>query len=578
MAKKVAAKKGTTKKSAAKKRFWTKSYGRKIPDVDPKLFENNLLELFKKSLTEKRDKPAFIFMDVPVTFGELDVYSNRFANLLLTNGFKKGDVVGICLPNIPEFPIAWLGTMKAGCVVSGVSPLLSITEMEHQIKDSEMKGLVTLDIIFAERVKKIAQRLPDLDLIVATNVGNFLPKIKRVLGKLLKKLPSGEVTPVEGKKVLEFPDILKPGAYSDAAPKVKISPDDIALIMYTGGTTGTPKGALLSHRNNVAEILVSNKYMEWDKEVGPVLSAFPMFHIAGMAFNEFSVYNGWTQLLLPDPRNTTFLCKLLEKYRPHLIANVPSLYYLLLSDPKFKTLDHSELAQCISAAAPFPVDSQKELESIIGKEKLIELYGMTETAAITVMNPIKGKKKLGTVGLPMINTDIKLVDPTTGKEVKLGEPGEILIKCPHLMVGYFKNPKETKNAIDKDGYMHTGDVMVQDEDGYLTIVDRTKDMIIVSGFKVFSKKVEDIMATHPAVEIMATVGVPNPDRPGSEMVRAYVTLSPSLDPETDKEALKKELIAYAKEKLAPYEVPKEIEILPEMPLTSVGKLDKKVLR
>ncbi|MBN1571633.1 MAG: AMP-binding protein [Deltaproteobacteria bacterium] len=566
------------KNSAEEKRFWTKSYGRKIPDVDPKLFENNLLDLFKKSLTEKREKPAFVFMDVPVTFGELDLYSNRFANLLIKNGFKKGDVVGICLPNIPEFPIAWLGALKTGCVVSGVSPLLSINEMEHQIKDSEMKGFVTLDIIFAERVTKIAQKLPKLDLIVATNVGNFLPKIKRVLGKLLKKLPSGEVTPIEGKIVLNLPDVIKAGAYSDTAPNVKISPDDIALIMYTGGTTGVPKGALLSHRNNVAEILVANKYMEWEKEVGPVLSAFPMFHIAGMAFNEFSVYNGWTQLLLPDPRNTDFLCNILEKYRPHLIANVPSLYYLLLSNPKFRKLDHSDLAQCISAAAPFPVGSQKELESIIGKEKLIELYGMTETAAITVMNPIKGKKKLGTIGLPMINTDIKLVDPATGKEAKQGEPGELLIRCPQLMVGYFKNHEETKRAVDSEGYMHTGDVMVQDEDGYLTIVDRTKDMIIVSGFKVFSKKVEDIIATHPAVEIAATVGVPNPDRPGSEMVRAYLTLSPSIDPGTDKEALKKEILGYAKERLAPYEVPKEIEILSEMPLTSVGKLDKKVLR
>lgn len=566
------------KKIAAKKRFWTKSYGREILDVDPKLFESSLLKLFEKTFKEKPDKPALIFMDVPVTFKELDTYSNRFANMLIKNGFEKGDVVGVCLPNIPEFPIAWLGTLKAGCVVSGVSPLLSIDEIEHQIRDSEMKGFVTLDIIFAERIAKIAQKLPDLDVVVATNVGNFLPKIKQVLGKLLKKLPSGKVTPIDGKRVLNFPDVIKAGAYLDTAPDVKITPDDIALIMYTGGTTGTPKGALLSHRNNVAEILVANTYMEWEKEEGPVLSAFPMFHIAGMAFNEFSVYNGWTQLLLPDPRNTDFLCNILEKYKPHLIANVPSLYYLLLLDPKFKKLDHSELAQCISAAAPFPVDSQKELESIIGKEKLIELYGMTETAAITVMNPIKGKKKLGTVGLPMINTDIKLVDPTTGKEVKQGEPGELLIKCPHLMVGYFKKPEETKNSIDSKGYMHTGDVMVQDEEGYLTIVDRTKDMIIVSGFKVFSKKVEDIIVTHPAIEMIATVGIPNPDRPGSEMVRAYITLSPSLGPNIDKAALKKEILGYAKERLAPYEVPKEIEILPEMPLTSVGKLDKKVLR
>jgi long-chain acyl-CoA synthetase len=561
-----------------RERFWTKSYGQEIKNVDPKLFETGTIDLYKETFKKNAKVPAYIFMGVPFTFAEFDRLSNQFANMLIANGLKKGDVVGINLPNVPAYPIAWLGTLKAGCVVTGISPLLSQDETEHQLRDSEAKGLVTLDALYAYRAINIAPKLPKLKVIVAGSVVDFLPKIKQFLAKRLKKIPMGPVTPLEGKTVYTVMDVLKKGAFSDTAPGVKIGPDDMALLMYTGGTTGVPKGAIISHRNNVAEILISTQYMQWYKIQARALSAFPMFHIAGMAFNEISVYNGWTQILLPDPRNTDYICDMLAKYKPFLIANVPSLYHMLMANPRFKTLDHSSLQQCVSAAAPFPVESQKELESAIGKNKLIELYGMTETTAICVMNPLKGEHKLGTVGLPLPNTDIKLVEPGTGKDVAQGQPGEFCIKCPNLMKGYFKKPEETKLAFDDEGYFHTGDVMVQDKGGYLTIVDRTKDMIIVSGFKVFSKKVEDILAKHPAIEMIATIGVPDPKRPGSELVRAYMTVVPGYDYGGDDEKLKSEILALAKDKLAPYEVPKEIVIRKELPLTSVGKLDKKQLR
>jgi len=248
-----------------------------------------------------------------------------------------------------------------------------------------------------------------------------------------------------------------------------------------------------------------------------------------------------------------------------------------MANPKFKALDYSGVESCICAAAPFPEESQKEFEEIVGKGKLLEVYGMTETSPLTTMNPSKGKKKLGSIGLPLLNTDIKLVDPETGKEVALGEPGEICVKGPQVMVGYFNKPEETKKTIDADGYLHTGDVAVQDENGYLSIVDRTKDMIIVGGFKVFSKKVEEILTAHPAIEMIATVGVPNPERPGSEFVKAFVMVSKGYEGKENKE-IENEIIAFAKEKLAPYEVPKMIEIRKDLPLTTVGKLDKKLLR
>ncbi|MHA1479417.1 MAG: AMP-binding protein, partial [Promethearchaeota archaeon] len=256
----------------------------------------------------------------------------------------------------------------------------------------------------------------------------------------------------------------------------------------------------------------------------------------------------------------------MAKYEPSVLANVPSLYQILMKNPKFKELDHSKLKYCVSAAAPFPEESQREFEAIVGKGKLIEAYGMTETSPLTASNPSVGVKKLGSIGLPLNNMEFKLVDPNTGKEVPLGEPGEICVKGPMVMKGYYNKPEETKNAIDKDGFMHTGDVGVMDEDGYMKIVDRTKDMIIVGGFKVFSAKLEDTLVKHPAIGMVATIGVDNPERPGSEIVKAVIQLDPDYSYDGNEEALKSDITAFAKENCSPYEVPKLIEITEELPL------------
>ena len=562
----------------AMERIWQKSYGKEIPDLDPNLFETDGVTVINESVTRFKKDVAMIYMGVKITYGEIDAYADRFARMLVKQGFRKGDVVGINMPNTPEYVIAWLGIMRAGCVSSGVSPLLSSKELEHQLNDGEIKGLVTLDILFAERVAPMAGRLPHLKLVVGASVAGFLPKIKQVLGKLLKKIPSGKLHPLSGKTVMAFSSILKDPSYAAGSFEVELGPNDAAYLMYTGGTTGPAKGAVLTHRNFVAELLITTHYMEWRTCQVRIMSAFPMFHIAGLMVNSFAIYCGMTQLMLPDPRNVDMIMDFLEKEKPYIFGNVPSIYYMLLAQPRFKTIDHSGLAQCVSAAAPFPVDSQKQLEAVIGRGKLIELYGMTETTGIAVMNPLHGEKRLGAVGLPFPNTDLKIVDTATGEEVLLGEPGEILVRNAMIMKEYYKKPEETRKAIDAEGFMHTGDVGVMDEDGYITLVDRTKDMLIVSGFKVFSKKVEDIMADHPAIEIMALIGVPNPHRPGSELAKAFVSLDPGYVFDGDQEALKADIMRFAKEHLAPYEVPKEIEIIKEMPLTSVGKLDKKVLR
>ena len=562
-------------------RFWKKNWDKGLEDLKPEEYETTYVEMIRRVFEEAADKTALSYLGVEICFGELDQYANQFANALMDNGFAKGDIVGINLPNLPEYIITLIGALRAGCVISGVSPLLSAEQIKYQLNDlgstGRKVGLVTLDAIFAGHIVKIAPDIPQLKLVAATSVAGFLPKIKQVLGKLLKKVPSGKVIPLAGITVLDFHrDILRT---SPTDPKkIELTPDDLGWIQYTGGTTGTPKGAMLNHRNAAHNILSINKWLGWEWGKGTLLSAFPMFHIAGLTVCESALFFGWPQVLIPNPRDTDHICKEMAKYKPTNLANVPSLYQMLMDNPKFKELNHSGLGTCISAAAPFPKESQQELEAIIGKGKLLELYGMTETSPVATMNPSKGPKKLGTIGLPFLNVDCKLVEPGTDEEVPLGEAGEICIKGPLVMQGYFNRPDETGLAIDSDGYMHTGDVGIMDEDGYIRIVDRTKDMINVGGFKVFSSKVENTLSEHPAISLLALIGEDNQDRPGSEIVKAYIQLDPDYRVDGDEDTLRNDIIAFAKEHCAPYEVPKIIEFIDEVPLTAVGKIDKKVLR
>jgi len=562
-------------------RFWRKNWDPGLTDLDPKEFETTYPEMLRPIFEKYPDNMALAFQGLEITFRQVDEYSNQFANMLIDNGFKKGDAVGINLPNTPEYIYSVIGTLKAGCIVSGVSPLMSDVQMHYQIEDLGTGGnnvaLVTLDAIFEHRLKKIADKLPQLKLVIGTSVIGSFSKEDQAKIKAVREIPSGEITPLEGKTVLHFQDDVLAN-YSTDLPKVDISPDDIGWIQYTGGTTGPPKGAMLSHRNCASNMLSVKAWLQWEEANGVLCSGFPMFHIAGLTVSESALALGWGQILIANPRDALGICNEMKKYNPTVMVNVPSLYQILINFRKFKRLDHSNIVSCISAAAPFPKESQEALESIVGEGKLLELYGMTELSPVASMNPSLGKKKLGTVGMPFLNVELKLVDPETGKEVPLGEPGEICVKGPLVMQGYYNKPEETKKAIDSDGYMHSGDVGIMDEDGYIRIVDRTKDMIIVGGFKVFSAKIEDVLAQHPAIGMIALIGLPNPDRPGSEIVKAHIQLNPDFEYDGNEEALKEDIIKFAKENCAPYEVPKIIVIAEELPLTVIGKIDKKVLR
>jgi long-chain acyl-CoA synthetase len=546
---------------------WLKNYDKNVA-ATLEFEDKTFAEKFREIVGKHPDKTALIYLGKEITFRELDLLSNQLAAYIIKSGLKPDDVVGLHMPNVPANYIAVIAVQKAGCVSTGLSPLLTPVEMEHQINDSKAKMIISIDVLF-EKIVEVADKATFSSVLV-TEVADFLPGVKRVLGKLLKKIPTAEVTPLAGKTVMRFMDALK--GMPDAPVDVKRTMDDTIFLMYTGGTTGPAKGAILTQRSYMSNRLQTLAYLDLKPDI-IALSAFPMFHIAGLALGGFSLTNGATQICVPNPRDTHFIIEALEKYKPNIIVNVPTVFFELMKQPEFKALDKSNLDFCLSAAAPFPPENIAELESVIGPN-FIELYGMTETSPVTCCNPRYGKKKPSSIGMPLPDTEFKLVDPETGELAKLGEPGEMAIRGPQLMKGYYEQPEETANAV-RDGWMFTGDVAKMDEDGYFYIVDRVKDMVIVSGFKVFTRELDDVLAQHPDVDLAATIGYPDPDRPGSERVAAAIVLKPGVE---KSDAEKDKLLEYLRENVAPYKVPKAIEFMDELPTSGVGKILKRELK
>jgi long-chain acyl-CoA synthetase len=557
--------------------LWLKSYDAGV-DPEIQIEHNSFPDCFEQSRKEYGSRPAVHFLGTTLTFEQLMTYADRFAACLADRGIGKGDVVSVSLPNCPQYLIALIGGLKAGCAVSSLSPLFTADEMAYQLKDCGAKALVVMDALFQHRFSGISEQVPDLKLVAPTMLLDFLPKYKQLLAKWLKKVPTGKIRPLSGKDVVPFMDLLsldRPGP-----PEVDLTLEDPCFIQYTGGTTGVPKGAVCPHRNMLANIAQFDEWLQMEKGKDVLVSAYPMFHIAGLFTAMVGISFGITQVLIPDPRNTGHIVKEMATHRPHWIANVPSLYMMLVKEPEFKKLDLANLKNCISGAAPFPVEAIHEFEGIVGDGKVIELYGMTETCVLVTCNPRKGEKKIGSVGIPMPSTQIKLVDLETGeKEVPVGEEGEIIASGPQIMNGYHNKPDETRSALrEHDGrlWMHTGDIGVMDEAGYLTIVDRAKDMISVGGFKVFPREVEEKLYEHPAIDVCAMVGVQNPERPETELVKLVVQKNAAYA-DNSEDQLKEEIVAFAKEKVSPYKVPKIVEFR-EVPLTAAGKVDKKALR
>lgn len=539
---------------------WLKHYDDHVPEFLD--YENKPYNVkFQEAVEKVGDNRALIYMDSVLTFKDVDRLSNQLAAYFIKIGLKPDDVIGLHALNIPANYIGMVAAQKAGCVTTGLSPLLTPHELEHQLTDSGARAVLTMDLLFPA-IAGVADKCGFSTVIVAGTT-DFMPG----------DFPPVQVQEVPGKTVVSFTGAIE-GMPEDPV-LVPRSMDDTIFIMYTGGTTGPSKGAVLTQRNFMANCQQTLTWADepgYNGEVG--ISAFPMFHMAGLAMAAGLLQGGMGQICVPNPRDLDFIIAAIDKHKPTSIINVPTIFYELLKKPEFRALDFSNIGYCISGAAPFPPESIPDMEAVVGKNKFIELYGMTETSPVSVCNPRYGMKKIGSVGLPYPDTEFKLTDPETGETVPLGETGEICVRGPEVMKGYYNKPEETANAI-RDGWMHTGDLGRMDEDGYVFVVDRLKDMVIVSGFKVFTRELDDELMKHPDVDMAASIGFPDPDRPGSERVMAAVILKPGIE-KSDEE--KEKILAYLRETVAPYKVPKVLNFYDTLPVSAVGKILKRELR
>jgi long-chain acyl-CoA synthetase len=514
---------------------------------------------------------ALEFQGSKISYSKLDDLSNQFANSLRSLGLKKGSKIAIILPNIPQFILCFWGALKAGLIVVPCNPLYREREIEFQLKDSESEGIVILNNIynnndFYSGFEKARPRLSNVKYVFTTSLTDFLPPIKKQLAGPVKKI-----------QTVKKPDTIDLVSFISNKPKtepeiISINPDeDVAVIQYTGGTTGTSKGAMLTHTN-----LVSNAYMsrnwENDESNDRLLGVTPFFHIFGLTVCMISAtLSGMEIVLLPS----FHVKEVLETIAKHKITSFPgvaTMYIAMINYPELSKYHIDSIRRCISGAAPLPLEVQRKFDKITGGH-LVEGYGLTEASPVTHCNPLGDGAlvKSGSIGIPVQGTDAKIVDSETGtREMPMGESGELAIKGPQVMKGYWKQPEETANVM-RDGWLLTGDIARMDEDGYFYIVDRKKDMIDASGFKVWPREVEEVLYAHPAVKEAAVVGVRDDYR--GESVKAFIVLkdkTATVDVDVIRE--------YCKTQLAPYKVPRIVEFRDELPKTLVGKILRRKLR
>jgi len=507
-----------------------------------------------------------MLLDAKLTYRELNALADRFAAALQQLGVKKGDRVALFLPNCPQYPIAYYGALKAGAILVPCNPLYVARELAHQVNDAGAETIVVLSR-FYPAVQKIKAETP-LKNVIVTNIKEYFPGLLRLLFTLAVEKKEGHYIEALDTGDHWFQDLLRT-APAHPAP-VDVQPEDTACLLYTGGTTGVPKGAELSHRNLLANVIQTRHWMA-DIQEGKetVLTALPLFHSYGMTTcMNLAVYIAGAMLLIPNPRDMVHILKSVNKHHPTLFPGVPTMYVAFNNYPDIGKYDVKSIRACISGAAPLPVEVQQRFMELTGA-RLVEGYGLSEASPVTHANPIHGLNKIGTIGLPFPDTDAKIVDLETGtKELPVGEIGELVVRGPQVMKGYWNMPEETAIAL-REGWLYTGDIAKMDEDGYFSIVDRKKDMIIAGGYNVYPRDVEEVLYEHPKVKEAVVAGVPDPYR--GETVKAYIVLK---EGET---ATEEEIIAFCRENLARYKVPKMVEFRSELPKTMVGKILRRIL-
>ncbi len=542
---------------------WFRFYPKEVPrSID---YPNvTLSEALRQSAQNFADNPAIIYFGKRISYRELDGLVDRFAAALQDMGVKKGDRVGVQLPNIPQFVIAFYGALRAGAICVACSPLYKARELEHQLNDSGTETLVCMDTLYP-----IVQEIRDgtkLRDVITTSPRDYLPPLLRTLAPL-KGIKSHKCP-----GAMDFLAVMK--KYGPNPKPVAVKPDELALLQYTGGTTGVPKGAMITHRNLIANAAQCEVELPIRRGIDINVTALPLFHIFGMtcAMNA-PVLTGTTMLMIPDPRDPKAILSAIGKYKATVFCSVPTMYVALINRPDIKKYDLSTVRACLSGAAPLPVEVQKKFEQLTGG-RLVEGYGLTESSPVSHVNPLDDPKKNrpGSIGIPVPDTEAKIVDLETGlRDLKTNEVGELVLKGPQVMQGYWNKPDETKITL-KGGWLFTGDIAKMDEDGYFYIVDRKKDMIDVSGLKVWPREVEEVLYEHPAVNEAAVIGIPDAYR--GETVKAYVTLKPGYQGKVTEE----DIIKFCKEKIANYKAPRLVEFRESLPKTLVGKILRRTLK
>ncbi len=554
---------------------WIKSYEPGVPATLTYPSES-LYAMFRESARKYSDKTAVKFLlryaagnrltiGGKMSYRELQEAVDAFAGGLYELGVRKGDRVAVMLPNSPQFIIAFLGAMKIGAIVVNVNPTYTSPELKHQLNDSGAETLVLYNMIY-ERFKAIQSETPTKRAIVTyIHEGADFPY--HILVKRTQKKERGWQEPTTGPGVYSMKKLIEDGK---RAPEVEIAPDDVALFQYTGGTTGVPKAAMLSHRNIVSNVVQTNAWLPKSVAGGEVmLGAIPFFHVYGMTIAMlYGIYIGATILVVPDPRRLDFLLQIIEKEGVTLFPGVPAMYIGILNHKDRDKYDLRTVKACISGSAPLPMEVQEKFGEVTGG-RLVEGYGLTEAAPVTHCNPVYGKRKSGSIGIPFPDVEAKIVDLDTRADAPVGQPGELWVRGPQVMVGYWNKPEETAKTVTEEGWLMTGDIAVMDDEGYFSIVDRKKDMIIASGYNIYPRDVEEVLFRHPKVAEAVVAGIPHPYR--GETVKAYVVLKPSAVATED------EIRDFCKENLAPYKVPSTIEFRAELPKTQVGKVLRRVL-
>lgn len=505
-----------------------------------------------------------------LTYGELERQSDALASALVDMGLEKGDRVAIVMPNTASFVISFYGVQKAGGVVAATNPTYPAEKMAEQIAYCEAEFVIAMSL-FYKQIKSV-QSKTKVKTVIVSNIKEYLPGLARILFTIAREKKDGHYVESLGAGDHWFQDLL--GKYAGRKPNVDVKPDDLCIFQYTGGTTGTSKAAMSTHQALVANTLQQRAFLNVEGIPGDqemFLGAIPMFHVFGMvAVLSVAMSQGSRIVLVPNARDIPDVLGVIEKFKPTLFHGVPALYNAINNHELVKSgkVDLHSIRLCVSGSAPLPPATKREFERLSGGI-LLEGYGMSEAPTATHVNPVKGENRTGSIGIPLPDMEMRIVSLDDGEtEMPIGEPGELILRGPNLMKGYYGMPTETNNALrELDGklWLYTGDIARMDEDGYFYIVDRKKDMALIGGFNVYPNAVEKVIKDHEAVLEVGVAAIPHPEKVGQEALKAWVVLQPGAN------VTEKELITHCETRLAAYEVPRRFAFIDELPKTAVGK-------